>query len=581
MKRALKILLPLLLIAIVAAGIWAYFLIFRTDQTAQFYVQRAERAMETENYARAVKYYEKANKLNENEPEIVLALSEAYTANGNYTRAEYTLVSAISEDPARTDYYLALSSVYVKQGKLLDAEQMLSRIANEQAQAQIEALRPAAPTLSQESGTYNTLLELSLFYDSGTAYLTTDGTYPCLDDLYTAPVSLPAGTSEIVALVVADNGLVSHAAYGSFTIGRIIGPVTFTDPVFEDWARYILGVDEEAEITTDQLWAIQALYLPEGITSLADLQYFPDLSILSVQDLSDVDFSPLTELEQLKYLNLDGCSLDSAALQAIGTLTTLEELHLAGCGISNISSLSSLTALRYLDLSGNSIVSIEQLSGLNALQELYLGANAIGDVSVIGSLSALTVLDLSNNSFSDDSVLDGQTALTELYLSGCGISDLSFAANMPQLQILDLSGNNISDISVLAGCTQLRQLDLSDNQLTSIDVLASMTTLTHLYVDDNQLTELPFFNEKCMLQKLSATHNQLTDAAGVCDLLYLNYIDLDYNNLSNLDYLGYCPNLVQVNAFGNPISDVQALLDHSILVNYDPTYGTEYATSEE
>ena len=538
MKRALKIILPIALVLLVLAGTVLFFLIFRADQTAAFCVSRAEHAAAEGNYDRAVSWYLRADRLAPHNTEIRIPLAEAYAGSGNYTRAEYTLVSAISEDPADSEYYLALSRVYVAQGKLLDAEQMLNRISNEQAQAEIEALRPAEPVFSQASGSYNTLLPLSLGYDSGTAYLTLDGSYPCEDDAYTGTVTLQAGTTEVIALVVGENGLVSRAAYASYTIGRIVGPATFVDSAVEDWVRYILGVDETHEIMTDELWDIQALYLPEGVESLEDLQYFPDLAILSVQDLSGVDFAPVRELTQLTYLNLDGCALHSADLQAIGELATLEELHLSGCGISNLSSLEGLTALRVLDLSGNSIVSIAPLASLTGLEELHLDGNAIDDVSALAGLTAL--------------------------------------------RVLDLSGNNIADISVLAGCAQLQQLNLSNNALQSIDVLAPMTTLTHLQVDYNQLTELPYFDGKGMLQQLSATHNQLTDAAGVCDLLYLNYIDLDYNNLSNLDYLSYCTNLVQVNAFGNPISDVQALLDRSILVNYDPTYAQEAdATDEE
>ena len=51
----------------------------------------------------------------------------------------------------------------------------------------------------------------------------------------------------------------------------------------------------------------------------------------------------------------------------------------------------------------------------------------------------------------------------------------------------------------------------------------------------------------------------------------LTYIYMDYNQISSIDSLAdsYC--LVQVNVFGNPISDVASLREHDIIVNYDPT----------
>ena len=55
----------------------------------------------------------------------------------------------------------------------------------------------------------------------------------------------------------------------------------------------------------------------------------------------------------------------------------------------------------------------------------------------------------------------------------------------------------------------------------------------------------------------------------------LTYVYMDYNLLTNIDALAdsYC--LVQVNVFGNQISDVSALREHDIIVNYDPTVKEE------
>lgn len=54
----------------------------------------------------------------------------------------------------------------------------------------------------------------------------------------------------------------------------------------------------------------------------------------------------------------------------------------------------------------------------------------------------------------------------------------------------------------------------------------------------------------------------------------LTYVYMDYNLLTNIDAIAdnYC--LVQVNVFGNQIEDVSALRAHDIIVNYDPTYGS-------
>jgi len=99
-----------------------------------------------------------------------------------------------------------------------------------------------------------------------------------------------------------------------------------------------------------------------------------------------------------------------------------------------------------------------------------------------------------------------------------------------------------------------------------------MLSLSTLNADYNEITELPYFNEECLLQNISINHNKLTDAAGVCDLFRLNLLSMDYNELTDISYLMYCTCLVEVNAFGNPLADVQDLLDTGIIINYDPTY---------
>ena len=51
----------------------------------------------------------------------------------------------------------------------------------------------------------------------------------------------------------------------------------------------------------------------------------------------------------------------------------------------------------------------------------------------------------------------------------------------------------------------------------------------------------------------------------------LTYVNMDYNAITSVDALENCTNLVQVNVYGNEISNVSALTQHNIIVNYDPT----------
>lgn len=571
MKRAFAIIIPLLLVIAIIGGVF-YAVTYRSEDIAIVLENYAEDALEEANYDKAIKLYNYASRFSPRNPSIALSLSNAYALSGNYTKAEYTLVSMISQRPDHSGLYKALSRIYVQQGKLYDAEQMLNRISDDAVRAELDALRPAAPVFSTESGSYNTHLQITLQYENGNAFVATGGSYPCLDEPYQDFITLVDGTTELVALVVSDSGLVSHAAFGSYTIGQVVAEVQFEDPVFDEWVRYILDLEKEQRITTDQLWQIQALYLPDGVASLNDLRYFENLAILSLHNARKLDCANIAQMKKLQVLDLSGCHLSANDLAAIGTLPSLKELHLSNCGIANLNALQGLSQLKILDLSDNSILSISALERMTELTSLYLSGNAITDISVLENLTKLQELNLNNNLLKNTTALSSLESLQKLFLSGCKINDLNFLEKMPELTELNLSGNELTDVSILAKLKHLKHLNISDNQITDISFMANMLSLSTLNADYNQITELPYFHEDCLLQNISMNHNLLTDAAGVCDLFRLNILSMDYNQLSDISYLMYCTCLVEVNVFGNPIADVQELTETGIIINYDPTY---------
>lgn len=201
--RALKILIPLLLIAaLLMAAAW-FFLSYRPDLTSSFCLRQAQNARDAGRSRSAIRWYGYALSLTPADSQISIDLANAYAQDGNYTKAEYTLVSAITNDPENLELYLELSKTYVAQDKLLDAEQMLSRTANENIKRQLNELRPAPPRLSPEGGEYTDFLSVSLSYSGDTACLSLDGDFPSLEkDLYAGPVALEEGETTAMAVTV-------------------------------------------------------------------------------------------------------------------------------------------------------------------------------------------------------------------------------------------------------------------------------------------------------------------------------------------------------------------------------------------
>jgi len=551
MKKKAKLILILAIAAAVLFAAGAYILVFRTNVTVDFYTSRGQSALESGRFQSAIRMYSAARKLDSHDPDIAIGLAKAYKGTGNYTKAEYTLVSAITQAPEQTSLYVALSHTYVEQEKFLDADLMLSRASNETVKAELEAMRPAAPTLTPESGYYSEYISVSASCPAGRIFLTTDGEYPSgEDDQYTEPVSLPGGETTICALVVDDSGLVSPVTYAGYTVAGVIEPVTITDETLNTILREAIGKPAEDELMSNELWSIEELQISGAVTDLSQMKYLTGLTSLKIEGIAATDFTALAALPKLTSLDLSGCVVSAASAEAIGKLTQLTELDLSGCALTKADAFTTLTKLNALDLSNN----------------------AITDVSSLSALTELTALSLKNNPVSDLSPLENCTKLETLDISSCEITDLKALAGMTALKELDASDNLIASIGALADCKALQKLLVSANEISDISILPALPSLSVFDGSHNSITKIPTFESGHPLQSFNLNYNGVTAVSGLQGLSALNYVMLDYNKVSDLTPLENCANLVQVDVWDNPVASagVSALQEHSIIVNYNP-----------
>ena len=98
----------------------------------------------------------------------------------------------------------------------------------------------------------------------------------------------------------------------------------------------------------------------------------------------------------------------------------------------------------------------------------------------------------------------------------------------------------------------------------------------------NSITALPDWSADCMLVELDASYNQISDVTPLRQMICLNIVNMDYNpDLNNVEALGYCPVLIEVNLFGTKVIDVEILTKQSIIVHYNPTEVEVEITDEE
>ena len=213
---------------------------------------------------------------------------------------------------------------------------------------------------------------------------------------------------------------------------------------------------------------------------------------LSYQDLTDSDIQGLSEMTNLKKLNLDGNQLSD--LTALAGVTQLQSLSLGENGaVTDLSPLSGMVELVNLTLPANAEISdlsplagMQQLRSLNMSSGLGESLSLIEDISPLSELSHLESLTLAVRSLNDLSSLSGLTNLRELRLFGAiSISDLSPLSGMSNLEILELPSNEANaylgtDLNALENLHHLKEIHFNMDGLEDLAPLANLTELEEL-----------------------------------------------------------------------------------------------------
>ena len=571
MRKILRFVVPLLLAVLVLASIFWYLFIYDRAFTRDILLKEARLNDARGNSALSAWFYKLAYSHSGNDEDVALELAEQYKSDGNFTKAEVSLSQAIKSSPS-AELYTALCRTYVDQDKLMDAVALLANIPDQTIRGKLDERRPTAPTAAQAPGFYNTYISVELQSSSGKIYYTTNGEYPSVDSQpYTDPIKLPMGETILYCISVDESGLVSPVSVLAYTVGGVVEPAIFMDADMEFAIRDALGITRTEDLYTDALWSITEFTVPATAWTLEDLSKLTHLESLTITNLPNGTLADLAGLTELRSLDISGCQFAPSELRVLEKLPNLEKLILSDCTLSTIADLENLTGLTYLDLSNNTIRNLEPLMGMTQMKELYLQLNAVNSLEALTGMYELEKLNISFNAVSSLSPLGLCGKLKWLDASNNTISSVNGIASLQLLETLKLDYNQLSDVSSLGASIQLKELSFTNNSVYDISTLASLSNLEVFDFSYNNVGALPSWPQKCALRVIHGNHNQVNSVYALSGMPNLTYVSMDYNNLTDISPLASCVSLVQVNVYGNSVSDVSSLTKHSIIVNYNPT----------
>ena len=582
MKKFFKILIPIVLVLVILASIGWYLFIYDRDFTRDMLLQGARYFDEQGNHALSGWFYDRAYEQAVDNDAVAIELAEQHKSEGNYTKAEYTLTRAIS-DGGSTELYIALCKTYAEQDKLLDVVKLLDSVLSESSTAdptvkqELQALRPAAPTCTPDTGFYSQYISATISAESGTLYVSPKGEYPSIHDApYSEAIELADGENTIYAIAVSEQGLVSPLSVFNYTIGGVIEEVVFADAAMENAVRLHLGVDENVTLYTNDLWDLSYFTVPSDAKDISDLRHMIFVEDLAIDSIPSGQLNYLSGLVNLVSLQIRNTTVSTDDLKLIGSLPCLEHLTLSGCGLSTVAGLENATKLTYLDLSQNTIRDLTPIQSMTNLQDLILHHNAVNDLTALSQLESLRSLDVAYNLLSTVNPIFNCSGIITLNIEKNTITSLAGIEKLTALEILNVAGNTLSDISPVVACVKLQELNVSENFLTDISALSTMNLLRVLNFSRNSITTLPEFETASALITIDGSHNMLTSLEQLEGLENLNNVFMDYNEeLESIDPLVSCPRIIQVKVYGTMVAEVSALLEMDVIVEFDPTLRME------
>jgi hypothetical protein len=207
----------LILIDIISVNIYHNF-------SLNYQTEMARKYSDSQNYDKAIRYYNRAIELNGEDVLLKIELADVYFRQNNKMEYEYLLREIVKDENASEEQiesaYGKLIAIYRSRGDYQAINDFLLASGNSAVISAYQGYIAMEPEFSVIEGAYTSIQPLKLTASgSGKIYYTTDGTDPDADSIqYTTPILLENGDYVIKAVYVSENNIYSSIATKSYHI---------------------------------------------------------------------------------------------------------------------------------------------------------------------------------------------------------------------------------------------------------------------------------------------------------------------------------------------------------------------------
>ena len=207
--------------AIVGSAIWVAD--FRHD-SLDYQTEKAKDYSTSEDYDRAISYYERALELDPSNIEIKFALADIYFKKNNKLEYEYLLRDIVKQKNATLEQlesaYGKLIAIYSGRQDFKTVNELILSSGNESIKSIYQSYLAPEPEFSLKGGYYNTIMPLKITtFGTGKIYYTMDGSKPDENStLYTTPILLEDGNYTVKAVYVNSMGIVSNVVSADYYV---------------------------------------------------------------------------------------------------------------------------------------------------------------------------------------------------------------------------------------------------------------------------------------------------------------------------------------------------------------------------